>query len=104
MASKDLRPQFVGQWDNLLLEVQLILHLGPVRADKAGTPCPDYPCINLSHKEKEIHGISFGPGVTYIKYKRFLDGKLFKCLYALWGAYFESVYVSVQQEKQDDFW
>lgn len=48
--------------------------------------------------------MSFGPGVTYIKYKRFLDGNLFKCLYALGGVYFGHVYVSVQQEKQDNFW
>lgn len=50
-----------------------------------------------------MNGVPFGPGVTYIKYKRFLDGKLLKGLYALGWFYFESVYVSVEQEKQDNF-
>lgn len=43
MASKDLWPQFVGQWGNLLLQVQLILHLVSVRADTAVTPVPIMP-------------------------------------------------------------
>lgn len=40
------------------------------------------------------------PRVAYVKYKFFLDGKLFECLYALGWLYFESIYVSVEQKKR----
>lgn len=43
------------------------------------------------------------PRVTYVKYKFLLDGKLFECLYALGWLYFESIYVSVEQKKKNNF-